>query len=148
MATVRLPNGQTLRVPDDATAEQVQQYAASAMHAALQEREFESARQAFSTLDPRLKFLTGIGAAAAEPVMGLKQAGLRALGKDTTDLDQQIAAVRGAREGSGGFGTAGEITGWIGTGATSAAGQRQSRRGRLAQPAVRGVAQVKAAPHC
>ena len=150
MATVRLPNGQTLRVPDDATAEQVQQYAASAMHAALQEREFESARQAFSTLDPRLKFLTGIGAAAAEPVMGLKQAGLRALGKDTTDLDQQIAAVRGAREGSGGFGTAGEITGWIGTGAAkvpalvSKALPAATRLGGLLRPAVAGATEQAA----
>lgn len=113
-------DGDIVDVDDNATPEQLDAYYQQHRRAKHQQATRESARQTFEGVNPVAKFAIGVGAAAAEPVMGLKQAGLKALGRDTSGIEEQIATVRGAREAAGNWGTAGEVAGFIGGGAAKA----------------------------
>lgn len=81
----------------------------------------------YSELPPQAKLAVGIGAAAAEPVLGLAQLATRAgesvgfPGADRASeaLSERVNTVRGAREGAGGWGTAGELGAFAASGAAS-----------------------------
>jgi hypothetical protein len=119
MATIKVGND-LIGVPDNATPEQLDNIAATHARSQAQDRARASARQTFEGVNPAAKFAIGVGAAAAEPVMGLKQLGLKALGRDTSGIEEQIATVRGAREAAGNWGTAGEVAGFVAGGAAKA----------------------------
>jgi hypothetical protein len=110
----------------------------------------ESARQTYQDVNPVGKILTGFGAAAAEPVLGLGQLaakGAEKLGANLPEsisskgLEERLATVRGAREGAGGWGTAGEIAGMaLGEGALIGKVLQKAGARALARPVASNVA--------
>ena len=143
MAVVNLPGGGRLTVPDGSTPEQIRAAIAKIERTKRNERSFEASREEFARAPGAVKALTGFGATFAEPVMGIKQAALKALGEPTEGLEEQIATIRGARAGSGWLGTGGEAAAWLvpGGGATKAAMRYLPQAGKLLPAALAGGAE-------
>jgi hypothetical protein len=112
--------GDLIGVPDEADDAAIERIAQNHLRSKRQRSAQESARQTFEDVNPIAKLAIGLGASAAEPVMGLKQAALEIAGRPTEGIEEQIATVRGAREAAGGWGTAGEVAGWALGGAAKA----------------------------
>jgi hypothetical protein len=83
-----------------------------------------SAQQVYGGVNPLAKMAVGVGASAAEPVLGLAQLatkgaerlGVPGAASATAGIEDRLASVRGAREGAGGWGTAGEVASWLAPG--------------------------------
>ena len=135
--------GELVGVPDDATPEVMDRIAQA--HA--QGKNQAGAKQAYEGTNPLTKFAVGVGSAAAEPVLGIAQLAtkgaerLRVPGAAaaTRDIEDRISSVRGAREGAGGWGTAGEVGAWLvpGTAGEKIVGKLASKAPQIVQGATR-----------
>lgn len=119
--------GEIIEIPDGLSEGQIDQLVASHLRQRQQAASRGSAAETFSEVPSAAKFATGVGAAAAEPVLGLAQLAARGAGalgipgadRVSADLSERVNTIRGAREGSGGWGTAGELAGFAGGGLAS-----------------------------
>lgn len=120
---VRFPNGTTPEEIEQALAQETQQAPPQEAQQPMtpQQQAREGAKQTFSELPWYGKMATGAASTFAQPVLGvaqLAQQGAERLGIPVSeemkqDLSERIGTVRGAREGSGGWGTAGEIAAFV-----------------------------------
>lgn len=119
--------GEIIEVPDGLDDAQIDRIVASHVQQRAREGDRTRAAETFSELPAPAKFATGLGAAAAEPVLGLAQAATRGAGalgipgadRATEALSERVNTVRGAAEGAGGWGTVGELAGFAAGGLAS-----------------------------
>lgn len=110
----------TLEVPDGLTDAQIDNIAKTHAQAKWNEREQGVARDVYADANPLVKAAVGVGAAAAEPVLGIGQLaaqgaqwlGVPGAGAALRGIRNTTNSVRGARQGAGGWGTAGEAASW------------------------------------
>jgi hypothetical protein len=140
-------NGSRINFPDGTSVEEMQRAASQLARMQELDRTKRGAHETWEQMNPAGKFVTGLTSAAAEPVLGLGQLGLKGLQKlglnteaGQRDLEDRMASVRGAREGSGGWGTAGEVGGWLAGGAATKGPQALGALATRGPQALRAIA--------
>jgi hypothetical protein len=98
-----------IEVPDGLDESQVDEIVQRHVRSKSLDTMREGARQEMAALDPFSRGYYGVAHTIAEPIVGLGQLARQALGRDTSRVEEQIAQMRGAREGAGTAGTVGEV---------------------------------------